>query len=93
MRILRNCIAFSAEFLPRTLYYNFHLHPRVPTYKFEDVRQQIKLKSLKRCEEITEMASEFGITVCVENDLVPFEWSDLILEAISRFYPNLQFIC
>jgi len=91
MQILRTCMEFSAEFLPRTLYYNFHLHPRVPTYKFEDVRQQIKLKGLKRCEEITEMASEFGITVCVENDLVPFEWSDLILEALSRFYPNLQF--
>lgn len=88
--ILRKCMEFSAEFLPLSLYYNFHLHPRIPTYKLEDVRAQIKEKGLKRCEEITAMASEFGIAVCVENDLVPFEWSDLILEALSRFYPKLQ---
>ncbi|MHC1610184.1 MAG: sugar phosphate isomerase/epimerase family protein [Candidatus Methanospirareceae archaeon] len=91
MGILRECMEFSAEFLPLTLYYNLHLHPRVPTYKLEDVRKRIKVKGLKRCEEIMEIASEFGITVCVENDLLPFEWSDLILEALSRFYPNLRF--
>lgn len=90
MQILRRCMEFSAEFLPLSLYYNFHVHPRIPTYKLEDVREQIKIKGLKRCEEITEMASEFGIAVCVENDLVPFDWSDLILDALSLFYPELQ---
>jgi sugar phosphate isomerase/epimerase len=50
---------------------------------------QIKTKGLGRCHEITKMASELGILVSVENDLVPFEWSDLILEALSS--PNLYF--
>ncbi|MBA5942798.1 MAG: sugar phosphate isomerase/epimerase [Methanophagales archaeon] len=90
-QILRRCIAFSAEFLPRSLYYNFHLHPGVPTYKLEDVRNQINIKSLKRCEEMTRMAAESGITACVENDLVPFEWSDLIPEALSLLSPRLYF--
>jgi sugar phosphate isomerase/epimerase len=91
MTILRSCMAFSAEFLPRSLYYNFHLHPRIPTYKLEDVRKQIKRKSLERCEELTRMASEFGIPACVENELVPFDRSDLIFEALSLCYPQLQF--
>jgi len=91
MAVLRKCMAFSAEFLPLTLYYNFHVHPRISTYKLEDVRKQIKIKGLERCEEITQMATEFGLLVSVENDLVPFERSDLILEALSLFYPTLQF--
>jgi sugar phosphate isomerase/epimerase len=91
LAVLRTCMAFSAVFLPRALYYNCHLHPRVTTYKLEDVRQQIKQKSLERCEELTRMASEFGIPFCVENELVPFDKSDLIHDALSRFYPRLQF--
>ncbi|MBN1763222.1 MAG: sugar phosphate isomerase/epimerase [Methanomicrobia archaeon] len=91
MTVLRNCMAFSAVFLPRSLYYNCHLHPRVTTYKLEDVRPQIKQKSLGRCEELTRLASEFGIPICVENELVPFDKSDLIHDALSRFYPHLQF--
>jgi len=91
MAVLRKCMAFSAEFLPLTLYYNFHVHPRISTFKLEDVRKQIKVKGLERCEELTQMASEFGLLVSVENDLVPFERSDLILEALSLFYPTLQF--
>ena len=91
LTVLRNCMAFSAVFLPRALYYNCHLHPRVTTYKLGDVRQQIKEKSLKRCEELTRLASEFGIPLCVENELVPFDKSDLIHDALSRFYPHLQF--
>jgi sugar phosphate isomerase/epimerase len=91
MTILRSCMTFSAAFQPQSLYYNFHLHPRVPTYKLEDVRKQIKLKSLQRCEELTRMASEFDIPACVENELVPFDQSDLIFEALSLCYPQLQF--
>ena len=91
LTVLRNCMAFSALFLPRALYYNCHLHPRVTTYKLEDVRKQIKQKSLERCETLTRMASEFGIPACVENELVPFDKSDLIHDALSRFYPYLQF--
>lgn len=91
MTVLRRCMEFSAEFLPLSLYYNFHLHPRVSTYKLEAVRELMKLKGLGRCHEITKMASEFGILASVENDLVPFEWSDLILEALSRSSPNLYF--
>jgi sugar phosphate isomerase/epimerase len=91
MTILRSCLTFSADFLPRSLYYNFHLHPRIPTYKLEDVRKQIKRKSLERCAELTRMASEFGIPACVENELVPFDRSDLIFEALSLCYPQLQF--
>jgi sugar phosphate isomerase/epimerase len=83
MRILKQCMAFSVDFMPLSLYYNFHLHPRVSTYKLKDVRAEMKIKGLRRCEAITRMASEFGILTCVENDLVPFEWSDLILEALS----------
>ena len=89
MAVLRRCMEFSAEFLPLSLYYNLHLHPRVSTYKLEDVREGMKQKGLGRCEEIVKMASEFGILVCVENDLVSFEWSDLILEALSA--TNLYF--
>jgi sugar phosphate isomerase/epimerase len=83
MRILKRCMAFSVDFTPLSLYYNFHLHPRVSTYKLKDVRAEVKIKGLRRCEAIMRMASEFGILTSVENDLVPFEWSDLILEALS----------
>lgn len=83
MAILKRCMVFSAEFLPLSLYYNFHLHPRVSTYTLEDVRAELKIKGLRRCKTITRMASEFGIVASVENDLVPFEWSELILEALS----------
>ena len=89
MAVLRRCMEFSAEFLPLSLYYNLHLHPRVSTYKLKDVREGMKQKGLGRCEEIVKMASEFGILVSVENDLVSFEWSDLILEALSA--TNLYF--
>ncbi len=91
MTVLKRCMEFSADFLPLSLYYNFHLHPRVSTYKIEEVREMMKIKGLGRCHEITKMASEFGILVSVENDLVPFEWSDLILESLSRSSPNLCF--
>jgi sugar phosphate isomerase/epimerase len=83
MAILKRCMGFSAEFVPLSLYYNFHLHPRVSTYTLEDVRAEMKIKGLRRCKTITRMASEFGILASVENDLVPFEWSELILEALS----------
>ncbi|MCD6456427.1 MAG: sugar phosphate isomerase/epimerase [Methanophagales archaeon] len=83
MTVLRRCMEFSAEFMPLSLYYNLHLHPKVSTYKLDDVRGEIKQKGLGRWLEITKMASEFGIPVSVENDLVPFEWSDLIFEALS----------
>jgi sugar phosphate isomerase/epimerase len=89
MAILRRCMAFSAEFHPLSLYYNFHLHPKVSTYMFEDVRAELKRKGLSRCDEIAKMASEFGIPVSVENDLIPFERSDLIHEALSS--TNLSF--
>jgi sugar phosphate isomerase/epimerase len=91
MTVLRRCMEFSAGFLPLSLYFNFHLHPKVSTYKLEEVREMMKIKGLGRCEEITRMASEFGILASVENDLVPFEWSDLIFKALSRSSPNLCF--
>jgi len=87
--VLRRCIEFSADFRPLVHYYNFHLHPRVPTFKLKDVREEITIKGLERCKEITSIASEFGIAVSVENDLVPFEWSDLILNALSLLAPQL----
>ncbi|MCK4475200.1 MAG: sugar phosphate isomerase/epimerase [Methanophagales archaeon] len=89
MTVLRGCMEFSADFLPLSLYYNFHLNPSVSTFKLEEVRERIKIKGLGRCEEIAKMASEFGILVSVENDLVPFEWSDLIFDALSA--PSLHF--
>jgi len=81
MRILRQCMEFAAEFTP--LYYNLHIHPRLSTYKLQEVRAEVKRKSIGRCLEIANMGSEFGMQVCAENDLVPFEWSELILEAVS----------
>ena len=81
MRILRQCMEFAAEFTP--LYYNLHIHPRLSTYKLREVRAEVKRRSIGRCLEIANMGSEFGMQVCVENDLVPFEWSELILEAVS----------
>ena len=81
MRILRQCMEFAVEFSP--LYYNLHLHPRLSTYKLQEVRAEVKRKSIRRCLEIANMGSELGVQVCVENDLVPFEWSELILEAVS----------
>ncbi|MEA1956902.1 MAG: sugar phosphate isomerase/epimerase [Euryarchaeota archaeon] len=91
MTVLRRCMEFSAEFMPLSLYYNLHLHPKVSTYKLDDVREEIKQKGLRRCLDITKMASEFGILVSVENDLVPFEWSDLIFEAISLSASDVYF--
>ena len=88
--VLRRCLEFSAEFLPLLQYYNFHLNPRVPTFKLKDVREEITRKGLERCRALTRMASEFGIAVSVENDLVPFEWSDLILGALSLLAPQLH---
>jgi len=88
--VLRRCMEFSADFIPLLQYYNFHLNPRVPTFKLKDVREEITRKGLERCRELTRMASEFGIEVSVENDLVPFEWSDLILEALSLLAPQLH---
>jgi sugar phosphate isomerase/epimerase len=88
--VLRRCLEFSVDFLPRLQYYNFHLNPRVPTFKLKDVREGIKIKGLERCRDLMSMASEFGVVVSVENDLVPFEWSDLILEALSLFAPQLH---
>jgi len=89
MTILKRCMDFYTDLQPHSLYYNFHLHPLVSTFKLEDVRMQIKTKGLGRCHAITKMASELGILVSVENDLVTLEQSDLILEAISA--PNLYF--
>jgi len=89
MTVLRKCMNFSADFMPLSLYYNLHLNPRVSTYKLDEVREGIMIKSLGRCEEIAKMASEFGLLVSVENDLVPFEWSDLIFDALSA--TNLYF--
>ncbi|RZN38724.1 MAG: sugar phosphate isomerase/epimerase [Methanophagales archaeon ANME-1-THS] len=88
--VLRACLAFSADFIPRLHYYNFHLNPRVPTFKLKDVREGIKIKGLERCRELMHIASELGVVMSVENDLVPFEWSDLILEALARFTPEIQ---
>jgi sugar phosphate isomerase/epimerase len=87
--VLRRCLEFSAEFLPLLQYYNLHLNPRVSTFKLKDVREEITRKGLERCRELTRMASEFGIEVSVENDLVPFEWSDLLFGALSLLSPNL----
>ncbi len=81
MTVLKRCMEFSAGFAP--LYYNIHIHPRLTTYKIPEIRAEVKRKAISRCAEIAGIASELGIQVCVENDLVPFEWSDLILEALS----------
>jgi len=89
MTVLRRCMEFYTDFMPLSLYYNLHLHPRVSTYKIDEVREEIIIKSLGRCEKIAKMASEFGLLVSVENDLVPFEWSDLIFDALSA--PGLHF--
>ncbi len=89
MTVLRRCMEFYVDFMPLSLYYNLHLNPRVSTFKLEDVREGLKIKALGRCEEIAKMASEFDIPVSVENDLVPFEWSDLIFDALS--YTKLYF--
>ncbi len=82
MKILRRCMEFSAEFMPLTLYYNLHVHPRVSTYKLREVRAELRRRCASRWRVIASMASEYGIQVCVENDLVPFEWSELLREAI-----------
>lgn len=88
--VMRRCMAFSAEFLPRLQYYNVHLNPRIPTFKLKDVRDELTRKGLERCRALTSMASEFGIVLSVENDLVPFEWSDLLFEALDHFAPQLH---
>ncbi len=81
MRVLKRCMEFSADFAP--LYYNMHIHPRLATYKIPEIRAEVKRKAISRCAEIARIASELGIQVCVENDLVPFEWSDMLFEALS----------
>ena len=91
LRIVRNCMAFSATFHPHTLYYNFHLPVKIPTYKLEDVRPQIQRKMLARCEVLTNTAAGFGLTNCIENEMTTCERSELLHEALSRFYPQLQF--
>lgn len=90
LRILRSCMGFSATFHPRTLYYNFHLPVKIPTYKLADVRPQIQQKLLTRCEALTQMAAAFGLTGCVENELTTCERSELLHIALQRFYPQLQ---
>jgi sugar phosphate isomerase/epimerase len=89
--VLRKCMKFTADFMPRSLYYNFHLHPRVPTFKLDDVRDEMVRKGLKRCGEIARIASEVGIAATVENDLVPFERSTMILEALLSLDLHLTF--
>ena len=91
LRIVRSCMAFSATFQPRTLYFNFHLPVKIPTYKLEDVRPQIQQKMLACCESLTHTAAAFGLTGCVENELTTCERSGLLHEALARFYPRLQF--
>ncbi len=90
MAVLKRCMEFSAEFDP--LYYNLHIHPRLSTYKIPEIRAEVKSRAISRYEEIARLASGLGMQVCVENDLVPFEWSDMILEALSssRFYLTLD---
>jgi sugar phosphate isomerase/epimerase len=89
MAVLRRCMEFYTDFQPLSLYYNLHLNPRISTFKLEEVRKGIKMNSFERCLDVIKMASELGISVCVENDLVPFEWSDLIFDALS--VPDLHF--
>jgi sugar phosphate isomerase/epimerase len=83
MHVLKRCMEFAADFLPFSLYYNFHLNSRVMEYKPEEGREKIKMNALRRCEEIREMGLELGLLVSVENVLVPFEESDLIFDALS----------
>ena len=89
--IVRSCMAFSATFHPSTLYYNFHMPVKIPTYKLEDVRPGIQRKMLARCELLMHTAATFGLTSCVENELTTCERSELLHEALARFYPRLQF--
>ncbi|MBN1455314.1 MAG: sugar phosphate isomerase/epimerase [Methanomicrobia archaeon] len=91
LRIVRSCMAFSATFHPRTLYYNFHLPVKIPTYKLEDVRPQIQQRMLACCEALTQAAMAFSLTGCVENELTTCERSELLHDALSHFYPRLQF--
>ncbi|MGC9444233.1 MAG: sugar phosphate isomerase/epimerase family protein [Candidatus Methanospirareceae archaeon] len=91
LRIVRSCMAFSASFHPRTLYYNFHLPVKIPTYKLEDVRPLIQHKMLACCETVMQTAAAFSLTSCVENELTTCERSELLHEALARFYPRLQF--
>jgi sugar phosphate isomerase/epimerase len=91
LRIVRSCMAFSATFHPRTLYYNFHVPVKIPTYKLEDVRAHITQKMLACCAALTHTAAAFGLISCVENELTTCERSELLHEALSRFYPRLQF--
>lgn len=91
LQILRRCMAFSATFHPRALYYNFHLPVKIPTYKLHDVRPQIQHKLLARCDALTQIAAALGLTSCVENELTTCERSELLHDALSRFYPRLQF--
>jgi sugar phosphate isomerase/epimerase len=91
LHVLRQCMAFAAAFQPRSIYYNFHIHPRVPTFKLADVHEEIHQKGLARCDAITRAAAEFGVPLTVENDLVPFDRAQLLLDALTRYYPQLHF--
>jgi len=91
LHVLRQCTAFAAAFQPRSIYYNFHIHPRVPTFKLADVHEEIHQKGLARCDAITRAAAEFGVPPTVENDLVPFDRAQLLLDALTRYYPQLHF--
>jgi sugar phosphate isomerase/epimerase len=91
LHVLRQCMAFAAAFQPRSIYYNFHIHPRVPTFKLADVHEEIHQKGLARCDAITRTAAEFGLPPTVENDLVPFDRAQLLLDALTRYYPQLHF--
>ena len=82
MKVLRKCFEFSSYFSP--LYYNLHLHPRISTLKLDEVREQVRAVCLKYCEELAELGSEYGLRLTVENDFMPFEWSGLIHDAISK---------
>ena len=91
MRVLKRCFEFASSFFPLSLYYNLHLNPRFSAYKLKKVREETKIKSLQRCEEVARIASKFGMPMCVVNDdFVPFKRSDLIFDALSLF-PNLYF--
>ncbi len=83
MKILKRCFEFCSRF-PSALYYNLHLHPRITTMKLKDIREKIKKICTKQCEEIARIGEEFGLTLTVENDFMPFEMSELIFEAVSK---------
>lgn len=91
LRVLRQCMGLAAAFQPRASYYNFHIHPRIPTFKLADAYEELYQKGLARCDAITRAAAEFGVPLTVENDLVPFDRAQLLLDALARYYPQLHF--